>query len=109
MLTGKPLKTVVHTTKLSLAVKLVDATTNKHILETLSVDIENRDTDPIYHPDGYYLFLDLKDGSITIQVDGGEEYRNKSENEDIPLDKPPQPRDKPYHPIKVIRLRPTIS
>ena len=62
------------TTRLSLAVKLVDAFTGGRPAGTPRVSLADVDADPIEKPSGYRVFLDLDAGPVTVDVDGGEPY-----------------------------------
>jgi hypothetical protein len=67
------------TTKLSLAVYLIDDYTGRGIGGNLDVSIKGRSAIPIRNPSGYYLFFDLPAGSHTVQVKGGEHYFDQEE------------------------------
>ena len=62
------------TSKLSLAIYLIDDYTSRGVIGNLDVSIKDHNVKPIRNPGGYYLFFDLPDDNYTIQIKGGEYY-----------------------------------
>ena len=62
------------TSKLSLAINLLDDYTSRGVVNNLDVLIKDYNVRPIRNPSGYYLFFDLPDDNYTVQVKGGEYY-----------------------------------
>ena len=62
------------TTKLSMAINLIDDYTSSGVVNNLDVLIKGHNVKPIKNPSGYYLFLDLPDDKYNIEIKGGEYY-----------------------------------
>lgn len=77
------------TTKLTLAVRLVDAFTGSRPGAGVEVSAAGVDTTPVENPSGYHLFLDLPDDPITVVVDGGNRYLPHTETIDPTSHDPP--------------------
>lgn len=69
-------------TALSLAVRLVDASTGRRPTGTPAVSVEGTDAEPVESRTNYLLFLDLDvvlndpNDPVTVSVDGGEVYQD---------------------------------
>lgn len=62
------------TSRLSLAVRLVDRFTARTPRSPPRVRLEGRDATPVENPSGYYVFLDLEAGMETLLVEGATNY-----------------------------------
>ncbi|KAA9396521.1 carboxypeptidase regulatory-like domain-containing protein [Haloarcula sp. CBA1130] len=62
------------TSRLSLAVRLVDRFTARTPQNPPRVRLEGRDDTPVETPSGYYVFLDLEAGTETLLVEGATDY-----------------------------------
>ncbi|TFG47407.1 MAG: hypothetical protein E4H40_06490, partial [Candidatus Brocadiia bacterium] len=62
------------TTKLSMAINLIDDYTSSGVVNNLDVLIKGHSVKPIRNPSGYYLFLDVPDDKYTVEIKGGEYY-----------------------------------
>jgi len=78
------------TTTLSLAVRLVDVYTGGQPTGTPRVRIDGVDATPVKTRSGYHVFLDLVPDTVTVAVDGGEQYLDTRRN-DVPLYDPTDP------------------
>lgn len=67
-------KTGERTSRLSLAVHLVDAFTGRQPAYDPPVRIEGVDATPVKNLSGYHVFLDLEPSTVTVVVEGGERY-----------------------------------
>lgn len=71
---GRYVEAGERTTRVSLAIKLVDAVTGKRPVGSPTVRVGNSDADPVVTPSGYRVFLDLDPGTVSVTVDGGTRY-----------------------------------
>lgn len=76
------LKVGTTTTRLTLAVELIDTFTGEQPEEELSVSAADVDTVPARNPSGFHLFLDLPNDPLPIVVDGGDGYFDLKETID---------------------------
>jgi hypothetical protein len=88
-------------TRLSFALNILDEDTGKPPAVPVKVMIEGRDTIiPRKNLSGYFLFVDLPDGTYTVSVDA-DSYSQKKEDVKIPR---PAPDEKnPLFEIKIKR------
>lgn len=77
------------TTRLTLAVELIDTFTGKQPGEELPVSAADVDTMPVTNLSGFHLFLDLPNDPLTIVVDGGDRYLDLEETIDPTEHDPP--------------------
>lgn len=91
------------TTKLSMAVNLIDKYSPGKVLGNILVTLKDDKSKPVKNPGGYYLFFNLTQNSNTVQVNGGDYYFD-SEKKDVKLDEL-DPRD----PVVNIDLDPSPS
>lgn len=77
------------TTRLTVAVRVVDSFTGKVPSTDLTVTVGEFDVLPVRNPSGYYCFLDLPDNPITVTVNGGERYLDVTETVDPAAHDPP--------------------
>lgn len=68
-------------TKLSLAVYLIDSYTGRRISGDAEVSLKGLNIKPVRNPSGYYLFLNIPEGVYTLQVTGGEYYFDEEKDE----------------------------
>lgn len=59
---------------LSLAVRLVDPFTGETAVDGPRVTLEGRSANPVRNPSGYFVFLDIEPGTVTVLVDGGSKF-----------------------------------
>lgn len=102
------------TTRLSLAVGLVDAFTGRAPLGNPQVRIKDVDARPVSTPSGYHVFTDLEGGPVTVLVDGGERYfaEHREQVATIDLSDPDtdiDPSDRSTLPLVRIELTPSPS
>ncbi len=69
-----------HSTRLSLAVSVVDDYTDRHL--TGNVELALGEKRAMVNPGGYYLFLDVADGDYTLKVQADNYY---SQEQDVAL------------------------
>ena len=93
------------TTRLSLAVYLTDDYSGRggYLDGDVTVSLKGQKTESFRNPGGYYLFLDLPEGSYTVQINGGEYYFDKEKEDVTPADL------KKKSPVINITLKPTPS
>lgn len=97
--------------RLSLAVRLVDGFTGRTPRGAQRVAVEERAAEPVVNPSGYHVFLDLDPGTVTVAVDGGREYLDERSTgvEAIDLSDPGttvDPADPDTLPLETITLQP---
>lgn len=80
------------TTRLTLAVELVDTFTGEQPGDGLPVSAADVDAIPVTNPSGFHLFLDLPNDPLTIVVDGGDRYLDLEETIDPAEHDPPAVR-----------------
>lgn len=108
-----------HTTTLSLAVKLIDATTGEWPVGVRRVLVEDTDAKPVPSRTGFLLFLDLNvtlddpDDPVTVSVDGGENYQDASREVIVSEDDPAVPEGveviHPLSPVVEFELTPSTA
>ena len=86
------------TTKLSLAVSLIDDYTGKQPIGRVKVFLAGEDLESVKNPSGYYLFLDLPGGQYQVRVEA-EHYFAGDTTVDLPA----------LDPLKEITLIPRPS
>jgi hypothetical protein len=71
------------TEKRSLAVNLIDEFTNGRAIGNVEVSLKGKRIESIRNPSGYHVFLNIPQGSYTVQIQGGEYYFD--EKKDVEL------------------------
>lgn len=100
------------TTRLSLAVRLVDAFTDGRPVGSQRVSIEGVDAEPVRNPSGYHVFRDLAADTVTLVVDGGPRY-DDARVEDVEVvdltapDHGVDPADPATWPVETVELAPS--
>jgi hypothetical protein len=97
-LTAYKMETI--TTKVSLAVWLIDDYTKKNPYDDVKVTINNGEKKPIKNLSGYYIFVNLPEGTYTVNVESESYFSEK-----LPIDT--TGRD-PKNPV-IINLKPKPS
>lgn len=59
---------------LSLAVRPMDSFTGRSAIDGPDVTLEDRPDEPVRNPSGYFVFLDIEPGSVTVLVNGGSRF-----------------------------------
>jgi hypothetical protein len=77
-------------TQVSLAVALIDTYTDEHPIGRTRVFLRELSQEGIQNPSGYFLFLNLPDGSYTLRVES-EHYRDEELMINIPTSPPGNP------------------
>ena len=93
------------TTRLTIAVRVVDSFTGEVPTTDLTVTVDEFDVLPVRNPSGYHCFLDLPDDSLTISVAGGDRYLDVTETVDPAAHVPPATTIE-IHPAPAYRFPP---
>lgn len=72
--------------ELALAVELTDAVSGGRATGDPAVRVAEVDERPVRNRSGYYLFFDLPEIAVTLEVDGGDRYRDASTTVDLAAD-----------------------
>ena len=100
MLTGDPSASFTVSTVLSLAVRATDANNGQTITDAVEVSLIGDPHSPLAHPSDYSLFTDRGSGEVTVVIDGGARYHDRTVT--VNLD-----RIEPTNPTVEVELTPS--